>query len=146
MKKLAAAILTVLLLMSTAYAADIDISGLTFDELLDLQKQVSDALWASPEWQDVAVPAGVYQIGVDIPAGRWELRAQDGYGWIYYGESDGVGINTDWDAQYLTFYLVSDDIEGFESNRSAVINMQDGYFIQLDTGVFFSRPKGFSFN
>lgn len=50
------------------------LSKLSFSELLRLRDAIDAALWQSPDWQEVTVPAGTYQIGKDIPAGRWSIR------------------------------------------------------------------------
>lgn len=78
MKKFVSIALAVIFLFSTAYAAEIDLSGLSLAELIELQQRVTMAMWETDEWQEVTVPAGVYQIGVDIPAGHWSLSAPDG--------------------------------------------------------------------
>ena len=62
----------------TAYQVEYNIDGMSFDELLALKEQINAALWASEEWQEVTVPAGVYEIGRDIPAGHWTIRPVDG--------------------------------------------------------------------
>ncbi len=51
-----------------------DLKGYSFAELLALQEAVTQALWASDDWQQVEVPAGVYLVGQDIPAGRWNVQ------------------------------------------------------------------------
>ena len=51
-----------------------DLSELSFQELLDLQSSVNQALWASDEWNEVTVPVGIYRVGEDIPAGRWTIK------------------------------------------------------------------------
>lgn len=59
-------------------AADLpDISGLTFDELVELREQLNLAIWQSADWQEVTVPAGTWTIGEDIPAGHWTLTPMD---------------------------------------------------------------------
>ena len=50
-----------------------DISGLTYDELVELKNQIDSAIWASDGWQSVTVPTGLYKIGKDIPAGKWHI-------------------------------------------------------------------------
>lgn len=80
-----AAALVALLIAPSAHAA-VDLSGMTFDELLALKEQINAALWASDEWQEVTVPAGVYEIGKDIPAGHWTIRPVDGdTAMVYWG-------------------------------------------------------------
>ena len=68
MKK-ALVILLVLMVCVCAYAESIDLSGMNYDELLDLRQAVEMAIWNSDGWQEVEVPAGIYVIGEDIPEG-----------------------------------------------------------------------------
>lgn len=74
MKKLVSFFLTALLLFSAASADPVDLSGLSFDELVALRDQINLAIWNSQEWQEVTVPAGIWQVGKDIPAGHWSIR------------------------------------------------------------------------
>lgn len=60
-----------------AVSDGIDLSAMSFDELLALRQQVNMAIWQSDGWQAVEVPAGMYQVGVDIPAGKWTITAGD---------------------------------------------------------------------
>lgn len=71
MKKL---ILLVLALMLCASAlAEVDLSGLTFDELVDLRDRAQRAMWDCEEWQEVTVPQGIWRVGEDIPFGHWTV-------------------------------------------------------------------------
>lgn len=54
-----------------------DLSSLSFQELLLLQETVAKELTTRSEWKEVAVPPGAYEIGVDIPAGYWDITIQD---------------------------------------------------------------------
>jgi len=78
MKKLLSLLVLAALLLSVPADADVDLSGMSFDELIALRDQVNLALWATEEWQEVTVPAGAYTIGKEIPAGYWTIRPVDG--------------------------------------------------------------------
>lgn len=80
-----------LLMVGALASAEVDLSGMTFDELVALRNQVDQAIWASDGWQEVTVPAGNYTIGKDIPAGRWTLTC-DGTGSMVnlYNTFDGI--------------------------------------------------------
>lgn len=70
-------VLLLSLILATACAsaaADVDLSGLSYDELVALRDQINLAIWNSQEWQEVTVPAGVWIVGEDIPAGHWTIR------------------------------------------------------------------------
>lgn len=86
MKKLIA-FLIVLLLPAFA-AAEVDLSGMSFDELISLRDKINYALWETDEWEEVTVPCGVWKVGEDIPAGKWTISAVDGaYVGIEYGST-----------------------------------------------------------
>ena len=50
-----------------------DISGLSYNELVQLKDHTNLAMWNSQEWQEVTVPAGVWEVGKDIPEGHWSI-------------------------------------------------------------------------
>ena len=100
MKKLLVFLIAILLLGSTAMA-EIDLSDMSFADLLDLRAQVDAAIFASEEWNEFEVPAGVYIIGEDIPAGRYTVS--------YFGTSS------------LAPFKVWKDKEAFNENRYGTV-------------------------
>lgn len=50
-----------------------NIQQLSFEELKLIDMVVSQEMARRPEWKSVTVPPGAYQIGVDIPAGYWDI-------------------------------------------------------------------------
>jgi hypothetical protein len=58
--------------------AEIDLSGMSYNELVELKDRINKAIWDSEEWQEVTVPQGVYLAGEDIPVGHWTIEACDG--------------------------------------------------------------------
>lgn len=85
MKKLAV-VLVLLLALPVFAQADVDLSGMTFDELVALREKIDLAIWNSQEWQEVTVPQGIWEVGVDIPEGHWTIRPVDGvYSYVTYG-------------------------------------------------------------
>lgn len=88
MKKILVIIIAVLCIACAAAAEDIDISGLSFDQLVALKERINLALFESDEWQEVVVPQGIWKVGKDIPAGKWTITAvqtNDGMTYIQYG-------------------------------------------------------------
>lgn len=77
MKKLICALLAVLMLCTLAAAEDIDLSGLSFQELAVLRNRCLYEMMQRDEWQEVTVPQGNYLVGRDIPAGTWLVRCAD---------------------------------------------------------------------
>ena len=74
MKKLVALFLAIVLSAGSALAEGIDLSGMSYDELVALKDRINLAMWQSDEWQEVTVPQGVWKVGEDIPAGHWTVK------------------------------------------------------------------------
>ena len=75
MKRVVAIIVCLLLTLCAAQAEDLDLNSMSFSELLALQEKVNQALLNCSEWKQVEIPMGVWDVGKDIPAGRYELVA-----------------------------------------------------------------------
>lgn len=84
MKKLFVFVL-LLSIVSTCALAEIDLSGMTYAELVALKDQINLAIWNSQEWQEVEVPQGVWLVGEDIPAGHWSISSVAKYASITIG-------------------------------------------------------------
>ena len=74
MKKVFPVLLVVLMLFSCAMA-ETNLSEMSYDELLTLQKDITKEIMTRPEWKEVTVPAGHWKVGVDIPAGTYCIKA-----------------------------------------------------------------------
>lgn len=68
-----------LILGSAAMAEEIDLSGMSYDELVELKDRINKAMWECEEWQEVTVPQGTWLVGEDIPAGHWTILPCEGY-------------------------------------------------------------------
>lgn len=76
MKKLISLLCVFVLVLALAPAAfAVDLNGMSYDELVALKDQINLAIWNSAEWQEVEVPQGVWEVGADIPAGKWTIKA-----------------------------------------------------------------------
>lgn len=78
MKRFLAALLALLLLIPASGMAAVDLSSLSWQELQALDQQLAKEMASRPEWKEVVVPPGVYEIGVDIPAGYWDITLAKG--------------------------------------------------------------------
>lgn len=81
MKRIVAILMVILLIAPSAMAApqvtaanSIDLSNLTYEELVALKDRINLAMWQLDEWQEVTVPQGVWKVGEDIPAGHWTIK------------------------------------------------------------------------
>lgn len=138
MKKLLSFSLIVALLLPAASFADLpDLSGLSFDELAQLIRATKWALWSCPEWKEVEVPAGVYKIGEDIPAGRWSIQVSSGdYSYYAYGsKTDRTGTKID-DDYCEVFGSISGDASD-HSLHQLDITFEDGFYFEIHKTCYF---------
>lgn len=154
MKKTLAFLLALFLLAGSA-AAEVDLSGMTFDELVALKEQINQALWSSKEWQEVTVPAGIWTVGKDIPAGSWTIRTASplAYSSIYYfSQLDAAGMGPDYMSYFVLRQLVGSDLNAYENTGypdSISLELKSGYYIQFDSSLIFTPYTGapdFGFN
>lgn len=77
MKRIVSTVLAFFLMLaiSPAALAEWDLSSMSYDELVALKEQINLAIWNSRDWLEVEVPQGVWEVGKDIPAGKWTIRA-----------------------------------------------------------------------
>lgn len=143
MKKLIC--IMIALLIPVAAFAEVDLTGMSYDELVQLKDQVSLAIWESEEWQEVEVPAGVYTVGEDIPAGKWTIKAADGISvTIEWGDLlDDSGVALSWDGKFMEYeYLRSENNKYYEKGDKTEItwDIKDGQYILVDDGIAVFMP------
>ena len=129
-----------------------DISGLTFDELIELKSKINLALWSAEEWQEVTIPAGLYQIGVDIPAGHWTITpCPDIYCSVWYGDvinDSGTGAGYGWDLfngynECLSTRVKKDGSwKDPETAHSVDLVMKEGWYFSSKAPVIFTPYTG----
>lgn len=141
--------LIVMLALPALACADVDLSGMTFDELVALKEKIDIAIWNSEEWQEVTVPQGVWIVGEDIPAGHWTIKAADkAMVMIDYGsELDDDEKSLSWSSDiYYSETLYGKDHIFFDADTSMTqtdVNAKAGcYFIIKSGSVVFSPYAG----
>ncbi len=143
-------ILALVLLLPTLALAEIDLSGLSYNELVALKDRINKAMWESQEWQEVSVPQGVYEIGKDIPAGHWSITAAQGQSvavtWGTKLNEAKTDLDIVWEKGFYEYEsLVSPTYEYYNaSDRTEVdFDMQAGQYLVVSNGqVVFTPYKG----
>lgn len=107
-----------------------DVSSLSYDDLLSLRQTVINELMARPEWKEVEVPAGVWIIGQDIPAGYYSITPKGYVTFKFYENTE----TTYWD-----YYSLGSG-EGLGK-----FELKDGMKIDISGPVIFAPPKGLGF-
>ena len=135
MKRLICVLL--LVCMATfASAESIDLSGLSFADLVALKNRINLALWNSEEWQEVIVPQGIWKVGEDIPAGSWTVRCAAAFtAVIEYGpDLDETGNDILYKTRRGRCVLESPEYKHYEKNISIEqysFTVNEGEYIRI---------------
>lgn len=145
MKKILIVLLTIAVLATmgvSAIAAEaaVDLSSMSYEELVALKDQINLAIWASADWQEVTVPMGIWKIGEDIPAGHWTIKPSEtddySYCYIKYGSAlDQTKKDIEWDDSYVYESIVSEKSKGYNaiSDKSECdFELVDGMYLIVD--------------
>ena len=149
MKKIFIFILALFIFCSSALAGSVDLTGLSFDELVSLREQIDLAIWNSQEWQEVEVPAGVWIVGVDIPSGHWTITIVDNaIGNITYADvldEYGKRPGKDWQgySEILNSSRKSDGSYYYPAEpKSFDLDMKSGMYFINNAPVIFTPYAG----
>ncbi len=116
--------------LSAASAETINLSNLSYNELLELRQQVDFAIAQTREWKQVIVSPGEYIVGIDIPAGSYTVDLCGSLANIEV-YSDGKRIH----GHCLT-----------KSDRVGKLPLQDGQIVRIEYGdMLFTPYKGLGF-
>ena len=131
MKRIVAIVMVVMIVIANVAMAEIDLSGMTYDELVALKDQINKAMWECEEWQEVTVPQGVWEIGVDIPEGHWTILPEKGsFASLIIGNFR-KGATVDGSKSYVT--VASEDWEYYtdDTMQQADVILEKGQFVEV---------------
>ena len=126
----------VLALIPVAFA-EWDLSDLTFDDLIALRAQTQREMMERGEYEEVEVPQGLYEVGPEIPAGKWTIRALDS-NWtrIHVGRNVNEAhteLNYPFKASELIYGPAS--IYYSAGNKTEItVDLSEGDYIHIDYG------------
>lgn len=141
MKKIA--VLVFALILTASALAEIDLTGMTYDELVALKDQINLAIWNSEEWQEVTVPQGLWIVGEDIPAGKWTVKCadvnRDEYDMhatvIEWGDAIDENDQIDYFGRHGYEWIYNPDHSVYESGEvvEVTFDFHDGDIIDINT-------------
>lgn len=147
MKKLVCLILALFMFPMIAFA-EVDLSGMSYDELVALKDKINLAIWNSKEWQEVTVPQGTWEVGKDIPAGSWTVRCAIAYfGMISIGEKlDESGTGIDYHSRIGSEVITSPDYKLYQKGKDVPeysFTVKDGdYIVIMECDMTFTPYTG----
>lgn len=130
MKKLLTLILALALILPAVALAEVpDISGLTVDELIELNHLIQQRLFSEKLINGVSVPPGSYVIGEDIPAGTYRVEITGGTGYF--------DLNRDSKGWLIKSGLTG---SGYNVTEIGKITFEDGNTLDLYNSTFILFP------
>ena len=136
MKKFTCILLLVALMgciVLPACAEEIDLTTLTWEELLELKSAITLEQLTRDEWEEVEVPQGVYKVGEDIPAGKWTITCKTGYSCMFsFGDTlrdDGHSVS--WSGIYDIAYIYRSSGKDGDMTEYT-FEAKDGYYIIIE--------------
>ena len=156
MKKGIALLLFLSLLVAPIENAEALFDDFTFEQLIQAQELISKEMRTRPEWREVTVPQGVWEVGKDIPTGHWLISAYPGtYARVTIGDTLNISQKTvSWDSDFFyTTNIVSQEYRSFKENSdkpSFDIELKAGLYVVVENGSvvfspFIGKPQlGFS--
>lgn len=152
MKKATALMLTLLLLLSVALAESIDLSSLSFDELVLIVNKAQLEMMKSDRWQEVEVPPGTYLVGQDIPAGKWTISVYDS-SYVDFEIGSSIKDNGEIDLipsineyKHITLKGKSNFLYEQGDTTSYSLDLKEGWYVVITTGsIIFSPYTGNNF-
>ena len=140
MKRCLSFLLVLLLIPAFALSDLPDLSGLSFDELIQLRQQIDLALWSADEWQEVVVPVGVWKVGEDIPVGKWTISvASDNPEASIYimfcDKLDASGHEADFNGAFRYYTVIRHQDSPDDSDPASVdLDCRKGNYIIIEYG------------
>lgn len=129
MKKLLCVLLIVCFLPVIALSEDF--SSMSYDELIELHRQLIKEIMSRPEWKEVEVPAGKWIIGEDIPEGSYSLTTVNDSSIVQVYGTNNYGIPE-------LIYLQEGETYG-------KLILTAGMQIDISSPVIFAPVKGLGF-
>ena len=126
MKKIIAAIVVLVLFTGIAYAETVNLKGMSSEELIRLQTSILQELMDRGEVRSATIPAGIYTIGDDIPAGSYSISTKQ--------IMASIAIN-----EYEQLFIVTPD------DGVGKITLKDGDVFECSTTVVLTKYSGLKF-
>lgn len=135
MKKIVALLLAVLICLGSFPAfADVDLSGYTQEELLALREAIKQELLKRGIEKEVTVPIGMYEVGVDIPAGTYTLKP------------NGFSVIEVWKSISSKNSMFYEGVSEIDNESIGKLILIEGNIVEITYGSFvFSPYQGLGF-
>lgn len=137
-KKIAGTTLALTMAVSgTALAADIDLTGMSLDELVELRSNITAEIDSRTNEGKETIPCGVYVAGTDIKEGSFKLSEDD--------DGSTYVVTFDDEESYKTAIANSDSKKAtfqvfLRDGESTIVSLKEGNVLYIDDDELFIEP------
>lgn len=124
-------ILAMLAVPALAAAPEIDLTAMTYEELTAHRSAVEMEIMSRPEFKEAVVPGGMFYVGVDIPAGRYEIRPKAKGIYMY-----SFNVKKSEKDTFGTSYWLG---TAYDTDRQ-VVTLKEGQILDLTNGAVIISP------
>lgn len=112
-----------------------NVSEMSYERLIQLRQRVDQEIISRPEWKEVTVPAGIYKIGEDIPAGTYSIRLPN---------ADGCENFSVWGKEYENYIdgggCIASELLDDENPIFGKLELKAGNIIYISGPLVFAPP------
>lgn len=136
MQKVITFFLCLALILGMAFPASAaKISEMTYEELIQLRQLVDREILSRPEWKQATVPAGIYTVGIEIPAGTYSIRLPN---------ADGCENFSIWGVEYENYKdgggCIMSELLDDENPMFGKVELKAGNVIYISGPLVFAPP------
>ena len=136
MRKVITFFLCLALILGMAFPASAaKISEMTYEELIQMRQRIDREIVSRPEWKEVTVPAGIYKVGEDIPAGTYSIRLPN---------ADGCETFSVWGLEYENYDdnggVITSELLDDENPIFGKLELKAGNVVYLSGPLVFAPP------
>lgn len=130
---------SILILSASAYSETLDYASMTDEQLIEMQSAIHTEIMKRGLIKKIKLPAGVYEVGIDLPAGKYLLTTMDDVSLMQPAQIllyDSMYGYLNRNSSNKTHRLMN---EVFYNPSSCVVLLEDGYVVYLVNGEFYAE-------
>lgn len=125
--------IAIILVAAVAYA-EVSLSSMSYEELIELNHQLTAEIMSRPEWKEVTVPSGIWVVGEDIPEGTYSIKAE------FAGVTVWRKAKDDYSDEGLFYSGIVQEDKSYGK-----IKLDKGMVVELSGEVIFAPPMSLGF-
>lgn len=134
-------------LLTYAISSVVHLEDMSVDQLYALRSIIDKEIRGKEESNEVIVPAGLWIVGEDIPAGKWEIHATDNaYNIVTIGDTltEGGRSISLLGKVYIVETIIGKNNWAYDDGDPTYfsVELKNGYYVDISQAVVFRKYTG----